>query len=50
MSSLLYGPRIPSTQMQMPEIERSWGWTTAAVILAILFIGGLGPGVTFHSA
>jgi len=50
MSSLLYGPRIPSTQMQMPEIERSWGWTTAAVILAILFISVLGPGVTFHSA
>jgi hypothetical protein len=50
MSSLLYGPRIPSTQLQMPEIERSWGWMIAAVILAILFIAGLGPGVTFHSA
>jgi hypothetical protein len=50
MSNLLYGPRIPSTQLQMPEIERSWGWVIAAVILAILFIAGLGPGVNFHSA
>jgi hypothetical protein len=50
MSNLLYGPRIPNTQLQMPEIERSWGWVIAAVILAILFIAGLGPGVKFHSA
>ena len=47
MANLLYGPRIPSTQLQMPEIERSWGWVIAAVILAILFIAGLGPGVKF---
>jgi hypothetical protein len=49
MSNLLYGPRIPSTQLQMPEVERSWGWVTAAVVLAIAFIAGLGPGVKFHS-
>ncbi len=49
MSNLLHGPRIPSTEMQMPEIERSRGWLIAAVILAILFIVGLGPGVKFHS-
>jgi hypothetical protein len=49
MSNLLSGPRIPSTQLQMHEIERSWGWVIAAVILAILFIAGLGPGVAFHS-
>jgi hypothetical protein len=45
MSSLLYGPRIPSTELQMPEIKRSWGWVIAAVVLAIVFIVGLGPGV-----
>ena len=50
MSNLLHNPRIPSTQLQMPEIERSWGWVIAAMILAILFIAGLGPGVKFHSA
>jgi hypothetical protein len=50
MSSLLHGPRIRSTELQMPEIERSWGWLIAAVVLAILFIAGLGPGVKFHSA
>jgi hypothetical protein len=50
MANLLYGPRIPSTQLQMPEIERSWGWLIAAVVLTILFIAGLGPGVKFHSA
>ncbi len=50
MSNLLYGPRIPSTQLQMPEIERRWGWVIAAVMLAILFIAGLGPGVKFRSA
>ncbi len=49
MSSLLYSPRIPSSELQMPEIERSRGWMAAAVILAIAFIAGLGPGVKFRS-
>ena len=49
MSSLLYGPRIPSTELQMPEIKRSWGWIIAAVVLATVFLGKLGPGVKFHS-
>ena len=49
MSNLLYGPRIPSSELQMPEIGRSRGWMVAAVILAIAFIAGLGPGVKFHS-
>jgi hypothetical protein len=49
MASLLHGPRIPSTELQMPEIERSWGWIIAALVLAILFIAGLGPGVKLHS-
>lgn len=49
MWNLLYGPRIPSSPLQMPEIERSRGWVIAAVVLAILFIAGLGPGVRFHS-
>jgi hypothetical protein len=49
MWTLLYGPRIPSTEFQMPEIERSRGWIIAAVVLAIVFIAGLGPGVKFHS-
>jgi hypothetical protein len=49
MWNLLYGPRIPSCEFQMPEIERSRGWIIAAVVLAIGFITGLGPGVKFHS-
>jgi hypothetical protein len=49
MSSLLHGPRIPSTQLQMSEIERSRGWLIAALLLAIAFITGLGPGLKFHS-
>jgi hypothetical protein len=49
MWNLLYGPRIPSSEFQMPEIERSRGWIIAAVVLAIGFIAGLGPGVRFHS-
>ena len=49
MSNLLYGSRIPSSQSQVPEIERSAGWLLAAVILAIAFIAALGPGVKFHS-
>jgi hypothetical protein len=48
MWQLLYGPRIPSSEFQMPEIERSWGWIIVAVVLAIGFIAGLGPGVKFH--
>jgi hypothetical protein len=49
MSNLLQGPRIPSSEFQMPEIERSRGWIIAAVLLAIGFIAGLGPGVKFPS-
>jgi len=49
MWTLLRGPRISSGEMQMPEIERNWAWMAAAVILSVLFIGGLGPGVRLHS-
>jgi hypothetical protein len=49
MWTLLRGPRIPSSEVQMPEIERGRGWMVAAVILATVFIAGLGPGVKFHS-
>ena len=48
MWTLLRGPRIPSSELQMPKIERSWGWMVAAIILATVFIAGLGPGVNFH--
>lgn len=48
MWTLLRGPRIPNSDLQMPEIERSPGWIFAAVILAIMFIGGLGPGIKLH--
>jgi hypothetical protein len=48
MWNLLHGPRIPSSELQMPEIERSRGWMIAAVVLAIVFIAGLGPGVKFQ--
>ncbi|MGB7845785.1 MAG: hypothetical protein WBL63_09240 [Candidatus Acidiferrum sp.] len=47
MWTLLHGPRIPSSELQMPEIERRWGWMIAAAVLAIVFIAGLGPGVKF---
>jgi hypothetical protein len=49
MWTLLRGPLIPSTELQMPEIERSRGWMVTAGILATVFIAGLGPGVKFHS-
>jgi hypothetical protein len=49
MWSLFYSPRIPSSEFQMPEIERSLGWIIAAVLLAIGFVMGLGPGVKFPS-
>src|ERR1700686_3693889 len=49
MWNLLYGPRIPNSEFQMPAIKRSRGWIIAAVVLAIGFIMGLGPGVKFHS-
>jgi len=42
------GPRIPNSELQMTEIERSRGWMIAAVVLAAAFIAGLGPGVKFH--
>jgi hypothetical protein len=49
MWTLLSGPRIPSSELQLPEIERSRGWVIAAVVLAVAFIGGLGPGIKFSS-
>lgn len=49
MWNLFRSPRIPSSGFQVPEVERSQGWMTAAVVLAIVFIAGLGPGVKFHS-
>jgi len=47
--TLLHNPRIPSSELQMSEIERRLGWIVAAAILATVFIAGLGPGVKFHS-
>jgi hypothetical protein len=49
MWTLLRGQHIPSSELQMPEIERRQGWMVAALILAIAFIAGLRPGVKFHS-
>lgn len=45
MWTLLHGPRIPSSEFQMPEIERSRRWIVAAAVLAVVFVAGLGPGV-----
>jgi len=49
MWTLLQGPRITSSELQMSEIEHSWGWMISALVLAVAFIAGLGPGVKFHS-
>jgi hypothetical protein len=48
MWNLLHGSRVPNSELQMPELERSPGWMIAAVVLAAVFIAGLGPGVKFH--
>jgi hypothetical protein len=48
MWMLLRNPKIPSSELQMPEIARSWGWIIAGLILATGFIAGLGPGVRLH--
>lgn len=45
MWTLLKNPRIPNSRFQMPEIGRSPVWIIIAVVLAIGFIAGLGPGV-----
>ncbi len=50
MWTLLRGPRFPSSDFQMPEIQRSWGWMVVATLFAIVFIAVLGPGVKLHSA
>ena len=49
MWTLLRSPRIPSSELQLPEIEHSWGWVVVALLLATVFTAGLGPGVKFHS-
>jgi len=48
MWTLLKNPRTPGSKFQMPEVERSLVWIIAAVVLAIGFIAGLGPGVKLH--
>ncbi len=50
MWTLLRNPRIGASELQMPEIERSWGWIAAAAILTIGFMTILAPGVNFVSA
>jgi hypothetical protein len=49
MWTLLHNPRVPSSEFQMPEMKRGTRWIIAAVVLAIGFIAGLGPGVNLHS-
>jgi len=49
MWTLFRGPLLSNSEMQMEEIERSWGWMVAAGVMAIGFVAGLGPGVKFHS-
>ena len=46
---LFYGPRIPNSEFQMPEIERNRRWIVTAMVMAIGFIAELGPGVKFHA-
>lgn len=48
MWTLLKNPRILNSKFQMPEIGRSLAWIIIAVVLAIGFIAGLGPGVKLH--
>ena len=48
MWALFHGPRLASSKLQLPILERSWGWMIAATGLAIVFIAGLGPGVIFN--
>ncbi len=48
MWTLLRRPRILTSEVQMPEIHRNWGWMAAAIVLAGLFIAVLGPGVKFR--
>lgn len=48
MWTLLKNPRIRNSKFQMPEIGRSLAWIIIAVVLAIGFIAGLGPGVKLH--
>jgi hypothetical protein len=50
MWTLLRDPRIPSGELQMPEIEPSRAWMITAAVLAIGFIAGLGPGVKLNFA
>jgi hypothetical protein len=49
MGLLLRGSRVRSTEFQMPEITRSWGWIVAAGALAVLSIAVLGPGFKWHA-
>jgi hypothetical protein len=44
MGLLLRGPRVRSTELQMPAITRSWGWIIAAGILVVVFVAVMGPG------
>jgi hypothetical protein len=49
MDEWLKGSLIATSEFQMPPLTRSNAWLIGAAILAIAFVGFLGPGVTFHS-
>lgn len=49
MWAVFYDPRTPSSEFQIPEIERNWRWIVTAIVLAVGFIAELGPGVRFHA-
>jgi hypothetical protein len=48
MDEWLRGPRIPTTEFQMPPLMRSHSWIIFAAVLAICFVAILGPGLKFH--
>jgi hypothetical protein len=46
-AELLWGDSIPPGAEGPLVIARSWGWMIAAGVVALLFIGILGPGIRF---
>jgi hypothetical protein len=48
MGLLLRGGMISADNFEMPAFTRSRSWMVAAALVAIVFVGVLGPGLKFH--
>ena len=50
IQQFLHDPDIPSASRPVEALPRSWRWIALAGVVALAFIGVLGPGIHFRGA